>query len=168
MQITRQADYAIRAVRYLARQGTQESIAKRKAAKEKESAERKSASKKSNTKSEGEEVKKELNVPTSEIAKAMKIPPSFLAKIISLLVIARLVKTSRGASGGVILARDPKDISVLDVVEAIDGHILLNECVGANKPCDFEGDCLVHPIWLEVQESLVSKLRATRFDALYN
>jgi Rrf2 family protein len=167
MQITRQADYAIRAVRYLARQGTQENIAKRKAAKMEKVSTSKVARKKNVASPEVEEVEKELNVPTSEIAKAMKIPPSFLAKIISQLVIARLVQTSRGASGGVILARDPKDISVLDVVEAIDGHILLNECVGTNKPCDFEGDCLVHPIWLEVQESLVSKLRATRFDALY-
>jgi Rrf2 family protein len=98
----------------------------------------------------------------------MQIPPSFLAKIISQLSIAGLLNTSRGARGGVSLAREPKEISVLDVVEAIDGPILLNECIGSNKPCVFEDDCLVHPIWHEVQENLVSKLRATRFDVLYN
>jgi Rrf2 family protein len=132
MQITRQADYAIRAVRYLSKQGSDKRVA------------------------------------TSTVAREMKIPPSFLAKIISQLSIAGLLHTSRGARGGVSLAHEPKDISVLDVVEAIDGPILLNECVGTNKPCSFEDDCLVHPIWLEVQESLVSKLRATRFDVLYN
>ena len=176
MQITRQADYAIRAVRYLAKQGTQENIAIRKAAKEQEAAERKAASKKNDPKSKKEkqvgsspsEVETKINIPTYEVAQAMKIPPSFLAKIISQLVIAGIVETSRGASGGVILARSPKDISVLDVVEAIDGHILLNECVGSKKPCAFEDDCLVHPIWLEVQESLVKRLRETRFDVLYN
>ena len=82
--------------------------------------------------------------------------------------IAGLLHTSRGARGGVSLAREPKEISVLDVVEAIDGPILLNECVGTNKPCTFEEDCLVHPIWLEVQQSLVKRLRETRFDVLYN
>jgi Rrf2 family protein len=133
MQITRQADYAIRAVRYLAKQGSDSD-----------------------------------RVSTAKVAKEMQIPPSFLAKIISQLSIAGLLRTSRGARGGVSLAREAKDISVLDVVEAIDGPILLNECVGSNKPCVFEEDCLVHPIWLEVQESLVSKLRATRFDVLYN
>jgi Rrf2 family protein len=133
MQITRQADYAIRAVRYLAKQ-------------------------------EGSEKR----VATSTVAKEMQIPPSFLAKIISQLSIAGLLRTSRGARGGVTLAREAKDISVLDVVEAIDGPILLNECVGTTEPCVFQGDCLVHPIWQEVQESLVSKLRATRFNALYN
>jgi Rrf2 family iron-sulfur cluster assembly transcriptional regulator len=131
MQITRQADYAIRAVRYLSKQGSEKRIA------------------------------------TSKVASEMKIPPSFLAKIISQLSIAGLLHTSRGARGGVSLAREPKDISLLDVVEAIDGPILLNECVGTNKPCSFEQDCLVHPIWLEVQNSLVSRLRETRFDVLY-
>ena len=135
MQITRQADYAIRAVRYLSKHAVQGS---------------------------------KERVATSTVAREMQIPASFLAKIISQLSIAGLLLTSRGARGGVSLARDPGKISVLDVVEAIDGPILLNECVGTNKPCNFESDCLVHPVWLEVQESLVSRLRDTHFDVLYN
>jgi Rrf2 family protein len=132
MQITRQADYAIRAVRYLAKQPPNQRSA------------------------------------TSTVAREMKIPPSFLAKIISQLSIAGLLHTSRGARGGVTLAREPKDISLLDVVEAIDGPILLNECVGDPDGCVFAGDCLVHPIWVEAQESLVKRLRDTRFDVLAN
>ena len=132
MQITRQADYAIRAIRYLARQGSSQRVA------------------------------------TSTVAREMKIPPSFLAKIISQLSIAGLLHTSRGARGGVSLAHEPKEISVLDVVEAIDGPILLNECVGDPANCDFSDDCLVHPIWKEVQESLVKRLSETRFDQLYS
>ena len=130
MQITRQADYAIRAVRYLAKLGPNQRAA------------------------------------TSTVAQEMKIPPSFLAKIISQLSIAGLLHTSRGARGGVTLAREPGEISMLDVVEAIDGPILLNECVGDPANCDFSDDCLVHPIWVEVQESLVKRLRETRFDQL--
>ena len=131
MQITRQADYAIRAVRYLAKQGTNGRSA------------------------------------TSTVAREMKIPPSFLAKIISQLSIAGLLHTSRGARGGVTLARDPGQISMLDVVEAIDGPILLNECVGDPANCDFSQDCLAHPIWVEVQDSLVKRLRETTFDQLH-
>ena len=130
MQITRQADYAIRAVRYLAKQGPNQRAA------------------------------------TSTVAQEMKIPPSFLAKIISQLSIAGLLHTSRGARGGVTLARDAKEISLLDVVEAIDGPILLNECVGDPADCVFSDDCLVHPIWVEAQETLVKRLRETRFDQL--
>ena len=130
MQITRQADYAIRAVRYLAKQGPNQRAA------------------------------------TSTVAQEMKIPPSILAKIISQLSIAGLLHTSRGARGGVTLARDAKEISLLDVVEAIDGPILLNECVGDPADCVFSDDCLVHPIWVEAQETLVKRLRETKFDKL--
>jgi Rrf2 family protein len=130
MQITRQADYAIRAVRYLAKHGPNQRSA------------------------------------TSVVAAEMKIPPSFLAKIISQLSIAGLLHTSRGARGGVTLARAPGEISMLDVVEAIDGPIQLNECVGDPANCAFSDDCLVHPIWEEVQATLVKRLSETRFDQL--
>lgn len=130
MQITRQADYAIRAVLYLAQLGPNQRAA------------------------------------TSMVAQEKHIPPSFLAKIISQLSIAGLLHTSRGARGGVSLARDPKDISLLEVVEAIDGPIQLNECVNDNGSCIFEDDCPLHPIWQEAQQELVERLRNTHFDQL--
>lgn len=128
MQITRQADYAIRAVRYLSGLGPNQRAA------------------------------------TSLVAKDQRIPPSFLAKIISQLSIAGLLHTSRGARGGVSLARPSKEISLLDVVEAIDGPIFLNECVADTSMCTFEDDCPLKPIWSDAQVELVSRLRSTRFD----
>ena len=130
MQITRQADYAIRAVLYLAQLGPNQRAA------------------------------------TSTVAQEKRIPPSFLAKIISQLSIAGLLHTSRGARGGVSLAREAKEISLLDVVEAIDGPILLNECVGESGNCSFEEDCPLHSIWQEAQVQLVDRLRKTHFDQL--
>jgi Rrf2 family protein len=132
MQITRQADYAIRAVLYLARLGPTQHAA------------------------------------TSIVAKEQHIPPSFLAKIISQLSIAGLLHTSRGARGGVTLARAAQEISLLDVVEAIDGPILLNECVGDSGECTFKDSCPLHPIWREVQGTLVKRLRETNFSSLVN
>lgn len=126
MQITRQADYAIRAVRYLSRAGNQRAA-------------------------------------TSTVAKEMKIPPSFLAKIISQLSIAGIVQTSRGAHGGVMLARPPEEITLLDVVEAIDGPIQLNECVADPGKCEFAEDCAMHPVWVEAQKLLTERLRSTTF-----
>jgi Rrf2 family protein len=127
MQITRQADYAVRAVRYLARQESDHRVA------------------------------------TSTVAREMKIPPSFLAKIISQLAIAGLLHTSRGAHGGVTLTREPKDISLLEVVESIDGPIMLNQCVSDPANCEVSGDCPMHPIWADVQKDLVARLRRTTF-----
>jgi Rrf2 family protein len=130
MQITRQADYAVRAVLHLAKMGNSERAA------------------------------------TSTVAKEQNIPPSFLAKIISQLSIAGLLHTSRGARGGVTLARDPKDITLLEVVEAIDGPIQLNECVGSDGGCHFDGDCPIKPVWCDAQEELVRRLSGTNFGDL--
>lgn len=130
MQITRQADYAVRAVLYLSRMGNDQRAA------------------------------------TSVVAQDQRIPPSFLAKIISQLSIAGLLHTSRGARGGVTLARDPRDITLLEVIEAIDGPIMLNECVGESSACTFDNDCPLRPVWCEAQEDLVKRLRGTNFKQL--
>jgi Rrf2 family protein len=130
MQITRQADYAVRAVLHLARVGNAERSA------------------------------------TSMIAKEQNIPPSFLAKIISQLSIAGLLHTSRGARGGVTLAREPKDITLLEVVEAIDGPIQLNECVGNDGACTFDEDCPIKPVWCDAQDELVGRLKSTNFQQM--
>lgn len=128
MQITRQADYALRAVIYLSR------------------------------------LKPEERAATSQIAENQHIPPSFLAKIVSQLSVAGLLQTSRGARGGVSLARPPEDITVLDVVEAIDGPILLNECVACGGTCSFGEDCPMKPVWTKTQNELVNSLKQITFD----
>ena len=101
MQITRQADYALRAMMYLA------------------------------------QLEPTQRAATSQIAEEQHIPPSFLAKIISQLSIAGLIHTSRGARGGVSLARTPEEVTILEVVEAIDGPISLNECTHSTGSCPF-------------------------------
>jgi len=77
--------------------------------------------------------------------------------------VAGMVQTSRGARGGVSLAREPKDISLLEVVEAIDGPITLNECVPDSSLCTFGDDCTVHGVWSDVQQKLVRELSLTSF-----
>jgi Rrf2 family protein len=130
MQITRQADYAVRAILHLAQANPGERAA------------------------------------TSRIAQQQRIPPSFLAKIISQLSIAGLLHTSRGARGGVTLARDPQDITLLEVIEAIDGPIQLNECAGENGTCTFDENCPIKAVWCNAQEELVARLRNTNFGQL--
>ena len=103
---------------------------------------------------------------TSKVAKEQHIPPSFLAKIISQLSIAGLLHTSRGARGGVTLAREPGEITLLEVIEAIDGPILLNECVSESSICTFEDDCPLRPVWCEAQEELIKRLKTTNFQQL--
>ncbi len=130
MQITRQADYAVRAMLFLAK------------------------------------LEPNQRAATSQIADVQKIPPSFLAKIISQLSIAGLINTSRGARGGVKLSKDASSISLLEVVEAIDGPIALNECTLTPDICEFSDECPMHKIWCETQNELVNRLRTTTFGKL--
>lgn len=130
MQITKQADYALRAMLFLARLPGNQRAA------------------------------------TSQIASEQAIPPSFLAKIISQLSIAGLIHTSRGARGGVSLAVSPEKISLLDVVEAIDGPIALNECTINPSVCPNGPDCPIHAVWCKAQLELVDKLKSTTFSKL--
>lgn len=136
MQITRQADYAVRAILYLAQVGNNE-----------------------NKFNNG-------RVATSRVAKEQNIPSSFLAKIISQLSIAGLLNTLRGAHGGVKLAREPGNITLLEVVEAIDGPIQINVCVASPGNCPFEPNCSVRQVWCDAQNELVVKLRNTTFAQL--
>lgn len=130
MQITRQADYAMRAVLHLSKLGV------------------------------------ERRAATSQIAEEQRIPPSFLAKIVSQLSVAGLLHTSRGARGGVSLARSPESISLLEVVEAIDGPILLNECVTDAGTCVFGDECVLRPVFCDAQAQLVTHLQDTTFGAI--
>jgi Rrf2 family protein len=127
MQITRQADYAVRAVQYLA------------------------------------DMDNGSRAATSIIARDKHIPPSFLAKIVSQLSVAGVVQTSRGARGGVSLARDPEQITLLEVVEAIDGPITLNECVNDPAACTFASTCVMRPVWCDAQTAILKRLGSTSF-----
>jgi Rrf2 family protein len=105
---------------------------------------------------------------TQEIADRQKIPAPFLAKIISQLSMSGLVNTHRGAGGGVSLALLPSEISLLQVIEALDGPLRLNRCLILPGTCAREETCPVHPIWVKAQEELTAVLSRTTFDEMLN
>lgn len=108
----------------------------------------------------------DFRVSTQEIAERQNIPSPFLAKIISQLSLAGLVTTYRGAGGGVALARPPEEISLLHVIEALEGPIRLNRCVIQPDTCPENEHCPVHKVWTKAQAELTSLLNVTTFDAL--
>ncbi len=128
MQLTREGDYGIRSVLYLARQPY-----------------------------------KKISFVT-EIAEEYKIPRSFLAKILQKLVKAKIVRSYRGVKGGFSLARQAKDISVLDVMEAIEGKIALNLCLTDKKKCEFSRHCPVHHVWGRAQAKVIEVLQKANFE----
>ncbi|MHB1846599.1 MAG: RrF2 family transcriptional regulator [Deltaproteobacteria bacterium] len=107
-------------------------------------------------------------VPFREIAKAMEIPQDFLAKILKTLVDAGVVSSSRGVHGGYALGRPAREISFLEVIEAVEGPIQLNLCLseGGKEACGLSPACTMYSVWKEGQERMVEVYRNARLDQL--
>ena len=128
MQLSRKADYALRAIRHLSGlpKGTLGSI---------------------NTVSEAESV-----------------PREFLAKILKDLTRSGILVSYQGVTGGYRLARTPREISFLDVIEAIEGPIHLNLCTeGPKCGCDQYKNCQFRGFWLTQENALKKALKRQNF-----
>ena len=101
-----------------------------------------------------------------EIASAEGMPESYLAKIFQALAREGIVRSHRGAGGGFSLGRSPGEITLRQVVEAIDGPIALCRCLGVSGSCDRMAGCSLYPVLREAQERLLALLGATTFDDL--
>jgi Rrf2 family protein len=88
------------------------------------------------------------------IADAMAIPVRFLPQVLADLVRAGLVEAAPGRSGGYRLTRLATDISLLEVIEAVEGDSRRQSCVLRGGPCGTDGFCDVHGVFFEGQEAL--------------
>lgn len=91
------------------------------------------------------------------ICSQRSISRQYLAKIFSALVRAGLVTAVRGKLGGYSLAREPSAITLLDVIEAVEGPITLNLCQHNPSKCDRIG-CALRPVWAGIQDDIRSRL----------
>ncbi len=106
-------------------------------------------------------------VSASELAGETGLPAPTVQKVVSKLTAAGLLRSVRGAKGGLQLARPAAAISVADIVEAIEGPIALTACVdnGAHD-CGLENNCAVQPHWPIVNQALrgaLADIPLTRF-----
>jgi Rrf2 family protein len=97
------------------------------------------------------------------IAEEMVIPAKYLPQVLTVLVRAGIVDSVSGPDGGYRLAEPPEEITLLDVIEAVEGPLGSSECVLRGGPCHWEGRCAIHEPWAEAQEALVRRLDATTF-----
>ncbi len=89
-----------------------------------------------------------------EIAEAMDIPAQFLGKVAQNLARAGIIAIRQGAHGGYELVGRPEDLTLLRVVEAIDGEIFLNDCLHRPGTCDRQPLCAVHRVWEKARDQL--------------
>jgi len=127
MEITQQADYAVRAILDLALRPNGE------------------------------------RASCEEIARRQGIPVAFLTKICARLAADGLVQSQRGVNGGIWLARPAQEITLLEVVEAIDGPITFNRCNRQPSECERSRTCPVHSVWSELCRDFRARLSAYNF-----
>jgi len=94
-----------------------------------------------------------------DMAGAVEVPEHFLSKVLQMLCKRGLIQSHRGASGGFELVANARAISLLDVVEALEGPIQLNVCLGEYGNCGRKSWCPAHRVWMEAQEAMVGVLR---------
>ena len=97
-----------------------------------------------------------------EIASSQGISEKFISRIAVPLRRAGLVATARGAKGGLRLARFPEKITLLDIVEAIDGPLSLVHCLARPGVCERQGKCAAERAWSGVNDALAAALRRVR------
>jgi Rrf2 family protein len=103
-----------------------------------------------------------------DIAKKTQIPKPYLAKIINQLAREGLVSAKRGYRGGIFLARPPAEISLLQVVEAIEGKGWIGECMLGLDDCHAQHVCPTHDIWRRIREEVADALRRSTLSDVIN
>lgn len=131
LALTKQAEYAVRAMAWLSRQDMEPE--RRKAA---------------------------------EIAQATGIPPVFALRVLSLLQRQGFLDARAGQYGGYALSRHAASITLLEVIEAVEGSVSTRGCVLRDLSCGDDGYCAMHQAWSQAQAALRDTLAATTILAI--
>jgi Rrf2 family protein len=93
-----------------------------------------------------------------DIAEKQGISDSYLENLLIVLKNIRLVETTRGSNGGYVLCRPPSKITVLEIVEALDGPLDLVDCISDEKNCEKSKKCSARVVWEEMSRLLRQNL----------
>lgn len=90
----------------------------------------------------------------SGLAVASNLPEPTVAKVLKLLARGSVIASVRGANGGYVLERTPEDISIASVITALEGPVVLTDCVTSGGGCCHEKTCAVKGQWDPVNEAM--------------
>lgn len=101
-----------------------------------------------------------------EIARGTALPGPYLAKVLRPLIRVGLVRAFRGPGGGLELGRAPGEISLLSVVQALDGEAVRDTCVLGLRRCCADSPCPLHQRWFPLQQQMQKLLEETTLASL--
>lgn len=97
-----------------------------------------------------------------DLAEAIEVPVHYLAKVLATLSRAGLLVASRGARGGYRLAKAPREIALLEIVEPFEGKRVRPGCLlQPDRPCSDHGACSAHGAWSKVKRTYLGFLEGT-------
>jgi len=97
----------------------------------------------------------------TDLAELVGSTVGFVPQVLTPLVRAGWVRSDPGPTGGYELAVDPADLSILQVIEAVEGPTDSGRCVLADRPCDATGPCALHVPWTRARDRLLRELDST-------
>ena len=90
-----------------------------------------------------------------QASEATRVPAPTTEKVLKRLARAGLLQSQRGVAGGYILAQPPEELSVANIVEAIEGPFGLTQCSNPeSEPCESEDDCPIRPHWAAINKAV--------------
>lgn len=105
-------------------------------------------------------------VPSGDIATRQLIPEHFLDQLLISLRRAGLLKSQRGPQGGHMLVRPPAQITMRDVIRALDGSIAPMECLPSPSVCQLSPGCAIREVWQQVEDYAQQLLASTTLEHL--
>jgi Rrf2 family protein len=114
--------------------------------------------------------KQSTPIDVKTVSKATGVPPAYVAKIFQGLAHADIVISRRGPGGGYFLKKDPRRISLYEVIDATDDmqNSPLSGCVMGLAECNHKNQCPLHAMWVKARESILAELRSTTINELIN
>ena len=101
-----------------------------------------------------------------EIVRSESVPRQYTTKILGDLVKIGILTSTRGRLGGYALARDPGEVSLLEIMRAIDGPDRIERCAVGLEPCDDHVPCALHDEFRPLREAIRAYLETTTLDTM--
>jgi Rrf2 family cysteine metabolism transcriptional repressor len=105
-------------------------------------------------------------VRLKEIANCQNLSVKYLENLFRTLKQAQLVKGTVGMRGGYVLSRSPEDLTVLDILEAVEGEFFLVECVRDTGCCEYAAECVTHSLWKKINVIIRQELSSITLKSL--
>ncbi|MCF6305899.1 MAG: Rrf2 family transcriptional regulator [Rhodobacteraceae bacterium] len=105
---------------------------------------------------------------SKQIAKKEKVPLFFVRKILQKLIKANFLFAKEGALGGVQLAKKPKELNLISILELFQGQIKISHCLFQKKPCLNKGSCVLRKRLAYIENVVIEKFETITIETLLN